>query len=164
MGSIGRLCRVSSHVPPSPRAPDGALIRLSMVGTLLDLTNAARAASAAGNTKLADQAVLEIDARLRALPTRRLGDEGLHGRKAIDACFNLALAGANTPFLFDVLIAQAENEVRRWGRRRTCSSMTLAQLAERTAAAGTPGTTHPHSPSEREIRPHQMRENGPTNE
>ena len=44
--------------------PDGALIRLSMVGTLLDLTNAARAASAAGNTKLADQAVLEIDARV----------------------------------------------------------------------------------------------------
>ena len=49
-------------------------------------------------------------------PYRPVGSAtGPHGRKAIDACFNLAPQARTRPFLFDVLIAQAENEVRRWG-------------------------------------------------
>ena len=78
---IGRLsCFVTPRAPPPrlpiepPTSPRRRSHQIEHSRHLADLTNAARAASAAGNTKLADQAVLEIDARLRALPTRRLGD------------------------------------------------------------------------------------------
>ena len=103
-----------------------------MVLTLLDVTNAARSAAAAGDAATVAAALADVEARLR-LPRHK---SDLHGRKAVDAAFNMALAGVSTPHLFTELIQHAESEVQRWGRRKSCSSMALAQLAERTAAAG----------------------------
>lgn len=107
-----------------------------MVLSLLDLSNGARACAAAGQSASLAAHMSEIESRLR-LPLHRLENE-LHGRKAVDACLNLALAGAGEQqaWMFDVLFAQADREVKRWGRRRSCTSMTLVQLAERAAAAG----------------------------
>ena len=104
--------------------------------SLLDLSNAARAAAATGSNAARMEAVTEIERRMQQLPGRRLDAELMHGRKAIDASFNLALAGVVTPWVYDALAEHAEREVRRWGRRKSCSSMTLCQIAERLAAAG----------------------------
>ena len=60
----------------------------------------------------------------------------LHGRKAVDCTLNLALAGVSDAWLYDELASHAEAEITRWGRRKSCSSMGLCQLAERAAAAG----------------------------
>ena len=79
-------------------------------------------------------AIDSITDKLR-LPRRRIASD-LHGRKPFDALLNLALAGCTDEWLFAELCEHAESEVRRWGHRRSCTSMTLAQLAERTAAAG----------------------------
>jgi hypothetical protein len=105
--------------------------------TLLDLSQIARAAAASCDHLSVTQAVTEIEARLR-LPRGQIEAE-LHGRKPVDALLNLALAGCATPWIFTELCDHAEHEVRRWGRRRSCTSMTLAQLAERAAAAGCVG-------------------------
>ena len=102
--------------------------------SLLHLSNHARDASACSDHAAAAEAIETIETRLR-MP-RRCIEEELHGRKAVDALLNLALAGADTKWLFTELCDHAEYEVRRWGRRKSCTSMTLAQLAERTAAAG----------------------------
>ena len=133
-----------------------------MVLSILELTNAARVAAASGNKIIVGESLSAIESRLRSSPGRRLDDEfeSLHGRKAVDASFNLALAGVSTPWVYETLsarektsacsrasyfdtfsalvaiFAEAEREVERWGRRKSCSSMTLAQLAERTAASG----------------------------
>ena len=105
-----------------------------MVATILDLSNVARAAGSSGRTEVARSAAAQVAERL-ALPAA--GAE-LHGRKAVDCMLNLALAGvgAEGSQAFEALSERAEAEVRRWGRRRSCSSMGLAQLVERTAAAG----------------------------
>ena len=107
---------------------------MASVSSLLKTTQLARGAGAAGDVAGVHSAALEIERRLRE-PGRRVRDE-LHGRKAVDAAFNCALAGIATPWIYDIFCEQAESEVARWGRRRSCDSMTLAQLAERTAAAG----------------------------
>ena len=106
-------------------------------GSLLDLSNVARAAIATSDRATAVQAVSAIEAKLR-LPRSQIEHE-LHGRKAVDALLNLALAGCHVPWVYSELCEHATLEVRRWGRRRSCSSMTIAQLAERTAAAGCVG-------------------------
>lgn len=108
-----------------------------MLTSLLDLSNAARSAASVGDTTTISEAVNEITNRLRQ--PRRCIEGELHGRKAVDAMLNLALAGERDAWLFDELCNHAESEVRRWGRRRSCTSMTLAQLAERTAASGCRG-------------------------
>lgn len=105
-----------------------------MYTSLLDLTNHARTAATIGDHHTVEEAAAEVGKRLR-LPRHSIAGE-LHGRKAVDAAFNLALAGQHADWVFDELCSHAESEVQRWGRRRTCSSMTLSQLAERTAAAG----------------------------
>ena len=115
-----------------------------MLATLLDLSNAARSAAAVGHSAAVSEAVMEMERRMRALPSRRLDDELMHGRKAIDASFNLALAGVESPWMFELLVEHAEREVLRWGRRKSCSSMTLCQLAERLAAAGFRGQAGVH--------------------
>ena len=105
-----------------------------MLTSLLELSNHARAAAAVGDGPTVAQAVSEVEARL-LLPERAL-DGQLHGRKPVDCILNLALSGCDCSHLFATLCERAESEVRRWGRRRSCHSMTLAQLAERAAAAG----------------------------
>ena len=105
-----------------------------MLSSLLDLSNVARAAAAVGFRESLSEAVSEIERRMQV--ASNLDAEMMHGRKAIDASFNLALAGVSTPWMFDQLAEQAEREVRKWGRRKSCSSMTLCQLGERLAAAG----------------------------
>lgn len=102
--------------------------------SLLDLSNHARAAAADADIVTRDEAVAAIDARLR-MPRRCIEAE-LRGRKPVDAALNLALAGAQDPWLFSELTEHATSEVRKWGRRRSCTSVTLAQLGERAAAAG----------------------------
>ena len=101
--------------------------------SILDLTNAARAKAAVGSS--VSEAVQEVENRLKGVSMQHLDNE-LHGRKAVDAALNLALAGCSTQWVFDMLAEQATREVQRWGHRKSCSSMTLCQLAERAAAAG----------------------------
>ena len=108
-----------------------------MYTSLLDLSNHARAATSAGDIALRNEAVTEVKNRLQ-LPRGSIDGE-LHGRKAVDAMLNLALAGESESWIYETLCDHAEAEVRRWGRRRSCTSMTIAQLAERTAAAGCRG-------------------------
>ena len=95
--------------------------KLSMGYTsLLDLSNYARAAAATGDSATASNAITEIEGRLR-LPRRSIESE-LHGRKPVDALLNLALAGCDESWLFRELSSHAEDEVRRWGRRRSCTA------------------------------------------
>lgn len=105
-----------------------------MLSSLLELSNIARSAAAVGSRESLSEAVSEIERRMQV--ASNLDAELMHGRKAIDASFNLALAGVSTPWIYDQLAEQAEREIVRWGRRRSCSSMTLCQLGERLAAAG----------------------------
>ena len=92
--------------------------------SLLDLSNVARAAISTSDHATARQAVSAIEAKLR-LPRSQIEHE-LHGRKAVDALLNLALAGVQTPWMYSELCEHATLEIRRWGHRKSCSSMTLA--------------------------------------
>lgn len=102
--------------------------------SLLDLSNHARAATAVGDAHTTAEALSVIESRLQ-LPRHCIETE-LHGRKAVDALLNLALAGCCDSWMFAELSEHAVAEVRRWGHRKSCTSMTLAQLVERAAAAG----------------------------
>ena len=76
--------------------------------SLLDLSNHARAAAADADIVTRDEAVAAIDARLR-MPRRCIEAE-LRGRKPVDAALNLALAGAQDPWLFSELTEHATSE------------------------------------------------------
>ena len=104
-----------------------------MVHSILDLTNIARASSVIGDHATVHEAISTVESRLKQLS---IAKSELHGRKPVDALLNLALAGCGTRWLYDELSHHADDEVKKWGRRKSCSSMTLAQLAERAAAAG----------------------------
>ena len=75
--------------------------------SLLDVSNHARTSAAAGNHAAAAEAVGEIQNRIRQ-PRRTIANE-LHGRKAVDALLNLALAGCDDTWLFSELCDHAES-------------------------------------------------------
>ena len=75
--------------------------------SLLDVSNHARTSAAAGNHAAAAEAVGEIQNRIRQ-PRRTIANE-LHGRKAVDALLNLALAGCDDTWLFSELCDHADS-------------------------------------------------------
>jgi hypothetical protein len=105
--------------------------------TVLQLAHAALglAMSSARDSSTTDLNILEEQAKQRLKQTELVQLE-LRGRKAADAAFWFALAGATDTDLFDLLANISGKELNRYGTKTSCRAKDVWHVLERLAAAG----------------------------